>query len=281
MLRRVAGWTNIVCACSVLWVVPITLPAQEAQTSTVALLQTADSTSFLTAPERQAPETVTKVAQDDQSDRGVVSSLFAGIRWKWERVFIAAVAMLGAVLLSLPLALAYVRTRPATEFDSSVLFSIVFLAATIAGILVVVQGSVARALSLAGVVSAVRFRSSLKDSNDAVYILGAIAVGLAAGSNELDVGLVISVLLTITLIVLWKVRLDAVSKSLIPTYTESKHGHHNHGHDVDFPPSVTRVGPPAAHAPPPVARSVPSDAHPALSDAHPALSDAHSAPSNA
>jgi hypothetical protein len=121
-------------------------------------------------------------------------------------MFIATAAMIGAILLSLPVAFTYLRTKPAQEFDSSVLFTIVFLAATIAGILVVVQGSVARALSLAGVVSAVRFRSSLKDSNDAVYLLGAIAVGLAAGSNELDAGVAISALLSATLFLLWKVR---------------------------------------------------------------------------
>jgi hypothetical protein len=77
-------------------------------------------------------------------------------------MLVATAAMVGAVLLSLPLAFIYLRTRPPHEFDSSVLFSIVFLSATIAGIMVVVQGSLARALSLAGVVGAVRFRSSLR-----------------------------------------------------------------------------------------------------------------------
>jgi hypothetical protein len=279
MLRRVVGWTKVGCACSVLWVVPFSLPAQEVQRPTVTGVQAAESASFLTTPDTPSQRALKTSVQDLQSDRGTVSSLLGDIRWKWERVFIATVAMLGAVLLSLPLAWAYVRTRPPTEFDSSVLFSIVFLAATIAGILVVVQGSVARALSLAGVVSAVRFRSSLKDSNDAVYILGAIAVGLAAGSNELDVGLVISVLLTITLVVLWKVRLDAVSKMLIPTYTESKHGHHNHDHDLDFPPSVARVVSPVTPEAPSVARVAPSVAKSAQFDMHSAPTEAHSAPS--
>lgn len=128
---------------------------------------------------------------------------------------------------------------------ASVLFSIVFLAATIAGIMVVVQGSIARALSLAGVVTAVRFRSSLKDSNDAVYLLGAIAVGFAAGSNALDVGVVISALLSVTLLLLWKVRLDAVKRALLPKDHESRHGRHHR--DLALPePSVERSTSPAA-----------------------------------
>jgi len=289
MLRSLGGWIKIVCACSVLCVVPLTLPAQDVQRPTVAGVQTPESTSFLTSPERPSPQSTATRAEGDQSARGQSNSLIGNIAWSWERVFMAAVAMIGAVLLSLPLAFVYVRTRPANEFDSSVLFSIVFLAATIAGILVVVQGSVARALSLAGVVSAVRFRSSLKDSNDAVYILGAIAVGLATGSNEMDVGVVISVLLTVTLLALWKARLDAVSKSLFPTNNESRHGHHHH--DSDFPaahsassevgsaPSAVRSAPSAPHFAPAVAHSAPSDLLSAPSETLSAPTEADSTPS--
>ena len=143
-----------------------------------------------------------------------------------------AAAMLGAILLSLPLSIIYLRTKAHHEFDSSVLFSIVILAALIAGVLVVVQGSIATALSLAGVVTAVRFRSSLKDSNDAVYLLGAIAIGLAAGSRLLDVALVISLVLSATLLFLWRARLDAVRKMLVPEGdgTEGSWQHDGHRH---------------------------------------------------
>ena len=138
--------------------------------------------------------------------------------------------MLGAIILSLPLSIIYLRTKAHHEFDSSVLFSIVILAALIAGILIVIEGSVARALSLAGVVTAVRFRSSLKDSNDAVYLLGAIAIGLAAGSHLLDVALVISLVLSATLLLLWKARLDAVRKMLLPQESGMEDGHRSKGH---------------------------------------------------
>jgi hypothetical protein len=42
------------------------------------------------------------------------------------------------------------------------------LAPTMAGILIVIQGSLALAFSLAGVATAVRFRNSLKNTDDAV-----------------------------------------------------------------------------------------------------------------
>ena len=232
MLPRLVGWAKIVCACSVLWVVPFTVAAQEGQRSTVAGREAATSTPFSTLPERPPPQAVVTSPYADQSAPGHFSSLLDAVAWNSERMLIAVVAMIGAVLLSLPLAYIYLRTKPAHEFDSSVLFSIVFLAATIAGIMVVVQGSIARALSLAGVVSAVRFRSSLKDSNDAVYLLGAIAVGFAAGSNELDVGVAISALLSVTLVLLWKLRLDAVKGALLPKDDESRDRHHHRDPNV-------------------------------------------------
>jgi Domain of unknown function (DUF4956) len=135
--------------------------------------------------------------------------------WSWGRLVMAAGAMVAAILLSLPLAIIYMRTKPAHEFDAAVLYSIVTLAAIIAGVMVVIEGSLARALSLAGVVGAVRFRSSVHDSNDAVYLLGTIAVGLAAGSHALDIGVAISVILSLTLLTLWKARLDAIKKALL------------------------------------------------------------------
>lgn len=51
-----------------------------------------------------------------------------------------------------------------------------------------VKNSVALAFSLAGAVAGVRFRSSLSDTADALYIFVAIGVGLAAGIGELGVG---------------------------------------------------------------------------------------------
>jgi hypothetical protein len=83
-------------------------------------------------------------------------------------------------------------------------------------------------------------------SNDAVNLLGAIAVGFAAGSNELDVGVAISMLLSITLVLLWKVRLDAVKRALLPKDHESRHGHHNHDPELTEP-SVERSTSPEAN----------------------------------
>jgi len=72
----------------------------------------------------------------------------------------------------------------------------------VAGIVVLVQYSLALAFSLAGIVAAVRFRNTLDDSKDAVYVFLATAIGLAAAVN-VPVAAVISILFNVTVLSLW------------------------------------------------------------------------------
>jgi hypothetical protein len=140
------------------------------------------------------------------------------LQWQWGAIIATLLAMAGAILLTLPVALAYRWTKPASEYDPGVMHSSLMLAPTTAGILIVIQGSLALAFSLAGVATAVRFRNSLKDTDDAVYILVAIAIGLAAGGQALDIGLAISAIFS-TMVVL-------LSKSPF-RITRSTHHHHH------------------------------------------------------
>ena len=71
-----------------------------------------------------------------------------------------------------------------------------------AGVVVLVKYSVALAFSLAGIVAAVKFRNTLDDSKDAVYVFLATAIGLAA-AVQLPVAAVISVAFNILILALW------------------------------------------------------------------------------
>jgi hypothetical protein len=103
-----------------------------------------------------------------------------------------SVAMLAAVLLSLPVAWVYQLTRAKRGYQQSVVQLLIILPAVVAGIVLLVKYSLALAFSLAGIVAAVRFRNTLDDSKDAVYVFLATAVGLASAVN-LPVAAVISI----------------------------------------------------------------------------------------
>jgi hypothetical protein len=110
------------------------------------------------------------------------------------------VAMLAAVLLSLPVAWVYLLTRSKRGYQQSVVQLLIILPVVVAGIVLLVKYSLALAFSLAGIVAAVRFRNTLDDSKDAVYVFLATAIGLASAVN-LPVAAVISIgFNTITLI---------------------------------------------------------------------------------
>src|SRR5438876_6095510 len=91
----------------------------------------------------------------------------------------AAVQMLGALILVLPIAFVYVRTRTRQKYDHSLVQTVIILPIVVTAILVVVRDSLALAFSLAGIVAAVRFRNTLKESGDTVYIFCSIGIGFA------------------------------------------------------------------------------------------------------
>jgi hypothetical protein len=72
----------------------------------------------------------------------------------------------------------------------------------VAGTMVLVQNSIPLAFSLAGL-AVLRFRNTLDDTKDAIYLFVATGIGIAAAAHALDVGLALSFLFSTTAVVLW------------------------------------------------------------------------------
>ena len=116
----------------------------------------------------------------------------------------AVVGMVGAILLMLPIAWAYVATRERQKVDKSLVTTIALLPIAVAAIIVIVRDSLAVAFSLAGIAGLVRFRNALDDARDAMYVILAIAVGLGAGVGALEAAAALSVLFNLVAVILWK-----------------------------------------------------------------------------
>jgi len=111
-------------------------------------------------------------------------------------------AMVAAALLTLPVAWVYTMTRAKRGYQQSVVQTLIMLPVVVAGVVVMVKYSVALAFSLAGIVAAVRFRNTLDDSKDAVYIFLSTGIGLAA-AVALPVAVVVSMLFNVVVLLLW------------------------------------------------------------------------------
>src|SRR5687767_7600290 len=120
----------------------------------------------------------------------------------FDRTLSVVAAMVAAILLSLPVAWIYQLTRAKRGYQQSVVQLLVILPLVVAGIVVLVKYSLALAFSLAGIVAAVRFRNTLDDSKDAVYVFLATAIGLSA-AVQLPVAAVISVVFNVIILALW------------------------------------------------------------------------------
>jgi hypothetical protein len=113
-----------------------------------------------------------------------------------------AVAILSAILLSLPIAWVYMFTRQKKGYQPSVVQTLVLLPAVVAGVVELVKNSIPLAFSLAGIVAAVKFRTTLDDSKDAVFVFLATALGLAAGV-QLAVATLFSMLFVVVMLVMF------------------------------------------------------------------------------
>jgi hypothetical protein len=114
----------------------------------------------------------------------------------------ALFASLAACALALPVARVYTFTRRAQGFSQSVAHALVLLPTVVAAITVLVKESLPLAFALAGIVAAVRFRNTLEDSKDAVFVLLATAIGLASGVSP-AVGSVLSLVFVVVVLALW------------------------------------------------------------------------------
>ena len=92
---------------------------------------------------------------------------------------LAVALALGAVV-----ALVYRKTRPAHDVADSFTATLVLLCILIAMVTQVIGDNVARAFSLVGALSIVRFRTVVRDTQDTAYVIFAVAVGMAVGAGS-------------------------------------------------------------------------------------------------
>ena len=114
------------------------------------------------------------------------------------------VASVGAVIFAVPVSWVYFITSRQSRIGQSFLQTIMILPVVVTGISMIVLNSLALAFSLAGIVAAVRFRFTLNQPSDAMYIFVTIAIGLGSGIGALGVAGVISFVCVITTLFIWR-----------------------------------------------------------------------------
>ena len=112
-------------------------------------------------------------------------------------------ALMLSFALTLPVTWVYRWTRPRKRYNQAFAHTLLVVPIAIALVVFLVKGSLPLAFSLAGIVAAVRFRTSLNEPMDAIYMFIVIGIGLAAGVQLLNVAFLASVFFNGIAIAVW------------------------------------------------------------------------------
>lgn len=116
------------------------------------------------------------------------------------------IALAAAIVLGLFQSFIYMKTHKDKNPSMSFALTLVMVPAVIAIIVLLVGSNIARAFSLAGVFSIIRFRSAPGDPKDIAFVLFSMAVGLSCGMGYVFYGLIVAVFLGVTIVLLDRIK---------------------------------------------------------------------------
>ena len=121
-------------------------------------------------------------------------------------------AMLLSFLLSAFIGWIYKITHRGTSYTQSFVFTLVLNGMVVALVMMVVGSNIARAFSLVGALSIIRFRNAVKETRDVGFIFFTMAIGMAVGTKFYLLAIIAAVV--ISLIILLMTRLNWFAREM-------------------------------------------------------------------
>lgn len=134
-----------------------------------------------------------------------------------------------AFVLGFLIAVLYRITAHHKATNPTFMLTLVILSMVVALVMMVIGNSIARAFSLVGALSIIRFRTAVKDTRDIAYVFFGLAAGMAAGIGNYRIALYGVGLIIFLLVILDFIRFGSAPKGvyllrfqLIPTDTDDE-----------------------------------------------------------
>lgn len=112
------------------------------------------------------------------------------------------IVIVTSIILGLAICLTYIKTHKKEGYVPSFTITLIMLPVIISIIILLVGNNVARAFSLAGAFSIIRFRSEPGDPKDISYIFFTLAVGLASGMGFIGYAVLFTIILCLVMIII-------------------------------------------------------------------------------
>jgi hypothetical protein len=114
----------------------------------------------------------------------------------------AILTIIISILLGLVISFTYMKTSVRSGYSPNFTLTMVVLPAIVAVIILLIGSNIARAFSLAGAFSIIRFRSAPGDPKDIAYVLLTMAAGLAVGVGSFGYAVLFTVCLCVLMFIL-------------------------------------------------------------------------------
>ena len=111
--------------------------------------------------------------------------------------------------LALILAYVYRVTHKGTSYSQAFVHTMIVMCFTVAMIMLIIGSNIARAFSLVGALSVIRFRNAMKETRDVGFIFLAMAIGMACGTRFYLLGIVFTVLASVAIYFLFRFDIGA------------------------------------------------------------------------
>lgn len=131
-----------------------------------------------------------------------------------ETAVLGLLALVGALAFAIPVVWIYTVIMRQHGYDVAFVRLMATLPVVVAGVVQIVRGDLALAFALAGIVAAVRFRTTVKDLQDATFAFAVIGIGLATGTGSFTLAGAIAAVFTLLAYILHRFNVGNARPSL-------------------------------------------------------------------
>ena len=104
--------------------------------------------------------------------------------------------------LSIFIAYIYKLTHSGLSYSRTFTITLIIMSVTVSFIMLIIGSNLARAFSLVGALSIIRFRNAVKDTRDTGFIFVCMAIGMACGTRMYLMSILFTVFMSFVLVVL-------------------------------------------------------------------------------
>ncbi len=119
----------------------------------------------------------------------------------WNNIVINIVI---AFVLGFLISLVYQWTHRGFSYSISFIHTLILLCMIISVVMMVIGSNIARAFSLVGALSIIRFRTVVKDTRDTAFVFFSLAIGMATGTGSHKIAIIGTVLISLIILMLNK-----------------------------------------------------------------------------